>query len=157
MKHHAVTNQMAISATLHCLTGCAIGEMTGMILGMLFDWTTLVTVIVAVSLAFLFGYTLSLLPLLKAGLTLTVAMPLVLAADTLSIAVMEIVDNVVMVMVPGAMDAGLVNPLFWLALSLALFVAFWAAFPVNRFLLGRGKGHALLHAYHDTHHRHHEE
>ncbi|HEX6461995.1 MAG TPA: DUF4396 domain-containing protein [Candidatus Saccharimonadales bacterium] len=145
----------AIDATLHCLTGCAIGEITGMVLGMIFGWDTITTISIAVLLAFLFGYTLSLLPLLKAGLTLFAAMPVVFAADTLSIFVMEVVDNAVMAFVPGAMEASLVNPVFWLALSLALFVAFWAAFPVNRWLLSRGKGHALMHNYHQSDSHHH--
>lgn len=158
MHHHTnVSTHTAINATLHCLTGCAIGEITGMVLGMVFGWSNIPTIAVSVTLAFLFGYTLSLLPLLKAGLTLVAAMPLVLAADTLSILVMEVVDNAVMALMPGAMDAGLVNPLFWLTLMLALFVAFWAAFPVNRFLLGRGKGHALLHQYHEAEHHHKEK
>jgi uncharacterized protein DUF4396 len=138
----------ALSATLHCLTGCAIGEIAGLMLGIAFDWSAVVTLITAVSLAFLFGYILSLLPLLKAGLSWKTAMPIVLAADTLSILTMEIVDNAVVFVVPGAMDAGLLNPLFWASLALALFLAFWAAFPVNRYLLSRGKGHALVHEYH---------
>lgn len=146
-------NSTALSATMHCLTGCAIGEITGLMLGMIFGWPNLPTVAVSIGLAFLFGYTLSLVPLLKAGLALTAAMPIVLAADTLSILVMEIVDNATILVVPGAMSAGLVNPVFWLALALALFLAFWAAFPVNRYLLAKGKGHALVHEYH----HHHEE
>lgn len=147
-------NSTALSATMHCLTGCAIGEITGLILGLIFGWPGLLTLAVSIGLAFLFGYTLSLIPLLKAGLTLGAAMSLVLAADTLSILTMEIVDNLTVFVVPGAMSAGLVNPLFWVTLALALFVAFWAAFPVNRYLLSRGKGHALVHEYH---HGHHEE
>lgn len=141
----------AIDATLHCLTGCAIGEISGLVLGTMLGWTNSMTIVVSVLLAFLFGYTLSLLPLLGAGFGLAAAMPLVLAADTLSIFTMEVVDNVVVLAVPGAMNAGLVNPVFWWALALALFLAFWAAFPVNRFLLGRGKGHALLHNHHEKH------
>lgn len=142
------TNKMAISATLHCLTGCAIGEILGLIIGEIAGLTTATTIILAISLAFLFGYTLSLMPLVKGGLALSAALPLVLAADTLSIATMEIVDNSVMAIIPGAMNAGLVNPVFWLSMSLALFAAFCAAFPVNRYLLQKGKGHALVHKHH---------
>jgi len=141
-------NKTALSATLHCLTGCAIGEVSGMILGTAFGWHDGVTIIVSVTLAFLFGYALSLLPLIKAGLTLAAAAPVVLAADTLSIFTMEVVDNAVMILIPGAMGKGLDNPLFWLTLAFALFVAFWAAFPVNRWLLMRGRGHALTHRFH---------
>lgn len=144
-------NKIARSATLHCLTGCAIGEVTGLILGQALGWSNLTTLVTAVILAFLFGYSLSLAPLLRAGLGFRVATPIVLAADTLSILVMEIVDNAVMFVMPGAMDAGLAHPLFWITLVLALFLAYWAAFPVNRYLLSRGKGHALLHEHH--HHK----
>ncbi|GAA5124927.1 hypothetical protein GCM10023339_47250 [Alloalcanivorax gelatiniphagus] len=142
------SNAMAIAATLHCLTGCAIGEILGLMIGTALGLGTLTTIAIAVGLAFLFGYALSTLPLLRAGLGLGAALGVVLAADTLSIATMELVDNLVMAAVPGAMDAGLVNPVFWLSMTLALTVAFFAAWPVNRWLLGRGKGHALTHAYH---------
>lgn len=145
-------NKMAVSATLHCLTGCAIGEITGLILGTALGLSNFVTIVLAVGLAFLFGYALSTVPLVKAGLGLMAALGIVLAADTLSIATMEIVDNLVMLAVPGAMDAGLVNPVFWLAMPLALTVAFFAAMPVNKYLLVRGKGHALMHEYHQAHH-----
>jgi hypothetical protein len=142
-------NQTAISATLHCLTGCAIGEILGLIIGESLGWSNGKTIVLAVALAFLFGYGLSILPLLKAKIALGAALGVVLAADTLSIATMEIVDNGVMAIIPGAMEAGLVNPVFWLSMSLALSVAFVAAFPVNRYLLQRGKGHALMHKYHE--------
>lgn len=145
-------NKIAVSATLHCLTGCAIGEITGLIIGTALGLSSHVTIIIAIALAFLFGYTLSLLPLVRAGLVLKTAMTTVLAADTLSIAVMEVVDNGVMALIPGAMNAGLVNPIFWLALALALTAAFFAAYPVNRYLLERGKGHALVHKYHHEGH-----
>lgn len=148
-------NSTALSATLHCLTGCAIGEIAGLILGAAFGWPNLTTVAVSIGLAFLFGYTLSIVPLLKSGLSVKKAMSLVLAADTLSILIMEIVDNAVVVITPGAMGMGLVNPVFWWTLALALFVAFWAAFPVNRYLLQHGKGHALVHQYHHGHEGHH--
>jgi hypothetical protein len=142
------SNSMALSATLHCLTGCAIGEIAGLILGTVLGLSATMTVVIAIALAFLFGYTLSIIPLLRSGMAPGAAMSLVLAADTLSIATMEIVDNATVLVIPGAMSAGLVTPLFWLTLALALFLAFWAAFPVNRFLLLRGKGHALIHGSH---------
>jgi hypothetical protein len=147
-------NAMAASATLHCLTGCAIGEILGLMIGTAVGLSVGLTVALAVALAFLFGYALSTLPLLQGGLAFLAALRLVLAADTLSIATMEVVDNLVMVVIPGAMDAGLVNPLFWVSMTLALAVAFAAAYPVNRYLLGRGKGHALTHAYHHGHDDH---
>lgn len=147
-------NSMAASATLHCLTGCAIGEIAGLMIGTAFGLSTGVTIVLAVTLAFLFGYLLSTLPLLKAGLGFFVALSVVFAADTLSIATMEIVDNAVMAAIPGAMNAGLVNPLFWLSMMLALAAAFVAAFPVNRYLLTKGKGHALVHEYHHAVHDH---
>jgi len=147
--HHDMgTNAMALSATLHCLTGCAIGEILGLMIGTALGLGTWSTIAIAVSLAFLFGYALSTLPLLRAGLGVGAALGIVLAADTLSIATMELVDNSVMALVPGAMEAGLVNPVFWLSMMLALTVAFFAAWPVNRYLLARGKGHALTHDYH---------
>lgn len=142
------SNRMAVSATLHCLTGCAIGEVLGLIIGTALGLSTIATIALAVSLAFFFGYTLSTLPLLRAGLGVGTALSVVLAADTLSIATMELVDNAVMAVVPGAMEAGLVNPVFWLAMPLALTVAFFAALPVNKWLLARGKGHALTHEFH---------
>jgi hypothetical protein len=141
-------NKMAISATLHCLTGCAIGEIAGLMIGTAIGLSTGWTIALAVALAFLFGYALSTLPLLKSGLAFGTALSVVLAADTLSIATMEIVDNAVMALIPGAMDAGLVNVIFWLGMMIALTVAFFAAWPVNRYLLQRGKGHALTHQYH---------
>lgn len=140
-------NAMAASATLHCLTGCAIGEILGLIIGTAIGLSNVATIVLAVGLAFLFGYTLSTLPLLRAGLGFFGALGIVLAADTLSIATMEIVDNAVMAAIPGAMEAGLSNPVFWLAMMLALTAAFIAAYPVNRYLLSRGKGHALTHHY----------
>jgi hypothetical protein len=149
-EHHDMgsTNAMAISATLHCLTGCAIGEILGLMIGTALGWGNLATIAIAVALAFLFGYALSTLPLLRAGLGIGAALSVVLAADTLSIATMELVDNLVMAAIPGAMEAGLVNPVFWLSMMLALTVAFFAAWPVNRYLLARGKGHALTHGFH---------
>lgn len=146
------TTSMAINATLHCLTGCAIGEITGLIIGTVFGLSNLLTIVLSIGLAFLFGYTLSTLPLLKAGLAVGTAFTVVLAADTLSILIMEIVDNSIMAAIPGAMNAGLVNPVFWLTMPLSLFIAFLAAVPVNKYLLERGKGHALVHEYHHNHH-----
>jgi hypothetical protein len=146
---HSPTGSMAVSATLHCLTGCALGEILGLMIGTALGLGTGWTIALAVALAFLFGYALSTLPLLSAGLGLGAALSVVLAADTLSIATMEVVDNLVMATIPGAMDAGLVNSVFWVGMLLALSAAFVAAYPVNRYLLRRGKGHALTHGYHD--------
>ncbi len=136
---------MAVSATLHCLTGCAIGEIAGLMIGTALGWHTLGTTALAIALAFVFGYSLSALPLVRAGIALGSALTLVLAADTLSIATMEVVDNAVMWLVPGAMEAGLGDWLFWVSMGLALTVAFFAALPVNRYLLRRGRGHAITH------------
>ena len=147
-------NRLALSATLHCLTGCGIGEVLGMVLGTALGWGNLPTVALAAALAFAFGYALTLLPLLRAGLGLRAALGLALAADTASIAVMEIVDNAVMLAVPGAMDAGLADPLFWGSLAFALAFAAAAAFPVNRWLIARGRGHAVAHAHHSHGHGH---
>ncbi len=144
------TNAMALSATLHCLTGCAIGEIVGLIVGTAFGFSNWATIALSIALAFMFGYSLSTLPLLKAGLALGAALSVVLAADTLSILTMEVVDNVVMAVIPGAMNAGLVNPVFWVGMMIALTAAFFAAYPVNRYLLQRGKGHALTHQYHQA-------
>ena len=141
-------NAMAVSATLHCLTGCAIGEIAGLMIGTALGLGNASTIVLAIALAFLFGYTLSTLPLLRAGLGVAAALSVVLAADTLSIATMEVVDNVVMAIIPGAMDAGLVNVVFWVGMMIALTAAFLAAYPVNRHLLRRGKGHALTHEFH---------
>lgn len=148
---NANVNAMALSATLHCLTGCAIGEILGLMIGTAVGLSEGWTIALAVGLAFLFGYTLSLLPLVKAGLSVGAAVALVFAADTLSIATMEVVDNAVMAVIPGAMDAGLVNVVFWVGMMIALTAAFLAAYPVNRYLLQRGKGHALTHEHHGHH------
>ena len=141
-------NRVAFSATAHCLTGCAIGEVLGVVIGTALGWSDAPTIALAVVLAFFFGYLLTMVPLLRAGLALASAIPLALASDTFSIAVMELVDNGVLLLVPGAMDAGLAEPLFWGSLAFALAVAFVAAFPVNRWLIARGKGHAVVHAHH---------
>jgi hypothetical protein len=136
---------VATTATLHCLTGCALGEIAGLAIGTAVGMSDLATIALAVALAFLFGYTLTSLPLLRAGLALSAVIPIALAADTLSIAVMEIVDNLIMLVIPGAMDAGLSDILFWGSLSFALAVAFVFALPVNRWLIARGKGHVAVH------------
>ena len=136
---------VALSATLHCLTGCAIGEVLGMVIGTALGFSDWGTVALAVGLAFLFGYSLTSLPLLRAGMALSAVLPIALATDTFSIAVMEIVDNGVMLLIPGAMHSGVGSLLFWGALSFALVVAGVIAFPVNRWLIARGKGHAVLH------------
>ena len=141
-------NRLAFSATVHCLTGCAIGEVLGMIIGTALGWGDFATIALAVLLAFFFGYSLTMLPLLRSGLAVTAAVPLALASDTVSIAVMEVVDNAIMLLIPGAMDAGLSNLLFWGSLAAALLIAGAVAFPVNRWLIARGKGHAVVHAQH---------
>lgn len=145
-------NKMAASATLHCLTGCALGEVVGLLIGTALGWNMLQTIVLAVALAFVFGFTLSTLPLRKAGVGFFAALSIVFAADTLSIATMEVVDNLVMALIPGAMSAGIVNPLFWISMPIALAAAYFAAFPVNKYLLSRGKGHALVMKYHEGHH-----
>ncbi len=136
---------LSISATFHCLTGCALGEITGLAVGTALGFSDLGTIALAVSLAFLFGYALTSLPLLRAGMALGAVIPIALAADTFSIATMEVVDNLIMVLVPGAMDAGLGDVLFWGSLSLALAIAAVFAIPVNRWLIARGRGHAAVH------------
>ena len=136
---------VALSATLHCLTGCAIGEITGMVVGTALGFSDWGTVALAVALAFLFGYTLTSWPLLRAGIAFSAVVPIALATDTISIAIMEVVDNAIMLLIPGAMEAGLTNELFWGSLSVALVIAGAAAYPVNRRLIKRGKGHAVLH------------
>jgi len=141
-------NRTAFSATAHCLTGCAIGEVLGLVIGTALGWSNFATIVLAVVLAFFFGYSLTMVPLLRSGIALAAALPLAFAADTLSITVMEIVDNLVMVVVPGAMEAGPLSLLFWGALAFALAFAFVAAFPVNRYLIARGKGHAVVHEHH---------
>jgi hypothetical protein len=139
---------MAASATLHCLTGCAIGEVLGMVIGTAIGLSNAATVVLAVALAFVFGYALTMRGVLRAGVGFGDALKIALAADTVSIAVMELVDNAVILSVPGAMEAGLASWLFWASLAFALVVAFVVTVPVNRWMIGRGKGHAVAHAYH---------
>ncbi len=147
-------NRTAFSATVHCLTGCAIGEVLGMVIGTALGWGDFATIALAVVLAFFFGYLLTMVPLLRSGLALASALPLAFASDTLSIAIMEIVDNLIMLVIPAAMEAGLGSLLFWASLAFALAVAFVAAFPVNRYLISRGRGHAVVHEYHGGHEHH---
>ncbi|WP_189872009.1 DUF4396 domain-containing protein [Streptomyces bluensis] len=144
----ATTWGTATKATLHCLTGCAIGEILGMVIGTALAWHNVPTMILAIVLAFIFGYSLTLYAVTKAGLPLRAAIGVALAADTVSIAVMELVDNGVILLVPGAMDAHLADALFWWALALAFVIAFLATTPVNKWMIGRGKGHAVVHQYH---------
>jgi hypothetical protein len=146
--HGGSLNRVALSATAHCLTGCAIGEVLGVIIGTALGWGNWETIALAIALAYVFGYSLTMLPLLRAGLALGAAIPLAFASDTISIAVMEIVDNAILLVVPGAMEAGLDAILFWASLAFALLLAGVAAYPVNRYLIARGKGHAVVHAYH---------
>lgn len=139
--------RQAVSATLHCLTGCFIGEVLGLVLASWWGWGDLASVALAIGLAFVFGYALSLLPVLRAGVAFGAAVGIALAADTLSIATMEVVDNLLMLVLPGAMDAGLGDAWFWGAIAVAFFIAFWVTVPVNRALIARGKGHAISHQY----------
>ena len=148
---NSALNRTAFSATLHCLTGCAIGEVLGIVIGTALGWSNVATIGLAIVLAFFFGYGLTMLPLLRSGMVLGAVLPLAFASDTLSITVMEIVDNLIIVVIPGAMDAGLGSLLFWGSLAFALAVAFVAAFPVNRYLISRGKGHAVVHKHHGHH------
>jgi hypothetical protein len=144
----SVLNRQAFSATWHCLTGCAIGEILGLVLATWWGWGNAASIALAIVLAFFFGYAFTFVPLLRGGMALRDAVGIALAADTISITVMEIVDNAVILVVPGAMEAGLDSALFWVSLAVALAIAFVAAFPVNRWLIARGRGHALAHAHH---------
>jgi hypothetical protein len=143
---------MAIMATAHCLTGCAIGEILGMALGTALNWSNAVTIAVSVVLAFFFGYGLTIRGVLVAGVAFGAALPIAFASDTISIAVMEVVDNLIVVVIPGAMDAGLGSVLFWASLLFSLAVAFVVAVPVNRWLIAKGKGHAVVMDLHAGHH-----
>jgi uncharacterized protein DUF4396 len=140
--------RLAVSATLHCLTGCAIGEVLGLVLATWWGWSNGPSIALAVALAFLFGYSLTVAPVLRSGIPLPRAVGVALAADTLSIVTMELVDNAVVLAVPGAMDAGLASLLFWGSLFFSLVVAFVVTVPVNRALIARGKGHAVVHQFH---------
>ena len=150
------SGQLALRATVHCLTGCSIGEVLGMVLGTRFGWSNTTAVIVSTGLAFVFGYALTLVPLRRSGLPWAAAVSLALAADTLSITLMEIVDNGVMLFIPRAMGASMQSPRFWGSLALSLGLAGLAAFPLNRWLILKGRGHAVVHGHHGgmsgTHH-----
>jgi hypothetical protein len=141
----------AAQATLHCLTGCAIGEILGMVIGTGLGLHNAATVVLSVALAFVFGYALTMRGVLRAGVGLRAALAVALAADTVSIAIMEVLDNLVMLTVPGALNAGLTSALFWLSLAFSLVVAFVLTTPVNRWMIARGKGHAVVHQYHHSH------
>jgi hypothetical protein len=141
-------NRLALSATIHCLTGCAIGEVLGMVLATWWGWGDFASILLSIILAFFFGYGLTSLPLLRSGMSLRQVAPLAFASDTASITTMEIVDNLFILIVPGAISAGLGDPLFWWSLGVGLLIAGAVAFPVNRWLLVRGRGHAVVHAYH---------
>ena len=143
--------RIAVSATLHCLTGCAIGEVLGMVLATWWGWENAASIALAVLLAFFFGYLLTMSSVLRTGMGVGTAVRVALAADTVSILVMEIVDNLVLVGVPGAMDAGLLDVLFWASLAFSLVVAFVVTVPVNRAMIARGRGHAVAHEYHHSH------
>jgi hypothetical protein len=144
-------NRIAFSATVHCLTGCAIGEVLGMVLATWWGWGDAASIALAVVLAFFFGYTLTSLPLLRSGMGIRQVAPLAFASDTASITVMEIVDNLFILIVPGAIAAELDDPLFWWSLGVALLIAGVVAFPLNRWLIKRGRGHAVMHAHHSHH------
>jgi len=138
-------NALAFAATVHCLTGCAIGEVAGMAIGTALGFSNLGTIVLAIVLAFFFGYGLTSLPLLRSGMALGAVVPIAFASDTLSIATMEVVDNLIVLTIPGAMEAGLDSFLFWGSLAVALVIAGLVALPVNRWLIARGKGHAVIH------------
>jgi hypothetical protein len=152
MQHQQSLNRLAFSATVHCLTGCAIGEVLGMIIGTALGWSDLGTIAISIALAFFFGYTLTSWPLLRSGMALGAVIPIALASDTLSITIMEIVDNAIILLIPGAIDAELSDVGFWASLEYALLVAGGAAYPANRWLLARGTGHAVVHQHHHAHH-----
>lgn len=153
-------NRIALSATIHCLTGCGIGEVLGMVIGTALELGTWPTVLLSVVLAFIAGYTLTMLPLIRAGIDMQTTLKLAFASDTASIAIMEVVDNALMVIIPGAMSAGLLQFRFWWSLALSLLLAGVAAYPVVRWLISRGRGHAVVHRFHGeaggkSHHGHH--
>jgi Domain of unknown function (DUF4396) len=148
VQHAPATWATAAQATLHCLTGCAIGEVLGMVIGTSLNLHNAATVVLSIVLAFVFGYGLTMRGVLRAGVDVRSALKVALAADTVSIAVMEVLDNLVVVAIPGAMNAGLASPLFWGSLAFSLVVAFALTTPVNRWMISRGKGHAVVHQYH---------
>jgi hypothetical protein len=145
---HGNLNRLAVSATTHCLTGCAIGEILGVFLGTAFGWGNLATIVLAIGLAYVFGFALTSLPLFRAGLTFAAILPIALAADTVSITIMEVIDNLTVLLIPGAMDAGVDEPLLYLSVAAGFAIAFPFAFLANRYMIARGKGHAVVHEYH---------
>jgi hypothetical protein len=150
---HAVTdagnlNRLATSATNHCLTGCVLGEVVGMSIATALGWGNTASIVLAIALAFLFGYSLTSVPLVRAGLPLAAIVPIALAADTVSIAIMELIDNLTVIVVPGALEAGLADARFWVPLLGGFLLAWPFAFAVNRALIRRGRGHAVVHEYH---------
>ena len=145
---HGNLNRLAVSATTHCLTGCVIGELLGMFIGTAFGWGNLATIALAVGLAYAFGFGLTSLPLFKAGLSLAAIVPIALAADTVSITIMEIIDNATVLLIPGAMEAGVGEPLIYLSIAAGFAIAYPFAFLANRYMIARGKGHAVVHEYH---------
>jgi hypothetical protein len=157
VQHHATEaaaapgslNRLAAQATTHCLTGCAIGEVLGLVVSTQLGWSNAASIAISIVLAYIFGFALTIRPLLRSGMAIAAALGIALAADSLSITVMEIVDNATVLLVPGAMDARLTDPLFWGALVASLVLAWFAAFPVNRWLISRGRGHAIAMQHHD--------
>lgn len=152
--HRPWLSRTALAATIHCLTGCAIGEILGMVIGGALGWGNGPTIAISIGLAFVFGYSLTLMPLMRAGIAPRRALALAFASDTLSIIVMEVVDNSIMVAVPGAMDAGIRTGLFWGTMAASILLAGAAAFPLNRWLIARGRGHAVVHGAHEGHEAH---
>jgi hypothetical protein len=145
---HDNLNRLAVSATTHCLTGCAIGEIIGVFLGAAFGWSNLATILLAIGLAYVFGFGLTSLPLFRAGLTLGAIVPIALAADTVSITIMEIIDNVTVLLIPGAMEAGVGDLLLYASVAAGFAIAYPFAFLANRYMIARGRGHAVVHQYH---------
>jgi hypothetical protein len=141
-------NRLAARATTHCLIGCGIGEVLGVVIGTALGWSDLATILLAIGLAFVFGYSLTIWPLVASGMAVRTAMRLALVSDTASIAVMELVDNAILLVIPGAMAATIVTPLFWISLAVSLAIAWVVTFPVNRWLIARGRGHAVIHGAH---------
>jgi hypothetical protein len=144
-------NQLAISATTHCLTGCAIGEVTGMAIATALGWGNVASIAAAVTLAYLFGFALTARPLVRAGLAASVVISTALAADTISITIMEVIDNLAVVLIPGAMEAEIDDPLLYGSIAAGFAIAYPFAFPANRYMIARGKGHAVVHEHHHAH------
>jgi len=141
-------NRLAVSATLHCLTGCALGEIVGMMIATAFGWGNLAQIALAIGLAYLFGFGLTSLPLFRAGLAFAAIVPIALAADTVSITIMEVIDNLTVLLWPGALEAGIGDPLLYISVAVGFVIAFPFAWWANRYMLARGKGHAVVHEYH---------